>query len=516
MPVAAPRSPVKTALQADRSPGAVRKQATRLARRPDMTGPRQYKDKSENGQADHREGSPRRGPLFSDPVGKGPAAPRHAGKSSEAGKVPSRARWSLGIRLPKHVLQCFDRGGRSWWIWNWRHDTPAVKTRRPYKCGSWRCDSCCRHEASVCFARIREAVSRPELDARGWCVFVLTLDRDGFFSGKPWGTADEAYKALGKLCTSFLEKLRYRQKKLGMRVTKNEWCGVVEAHRSGWPHLNLMVYAPELADELEDGAPSKPSDHSERCRCPECRDAALLRGDLLDLATSAGWGRQSTGERVRSLESLAGYIVKLAGMAEESMGRFTHEIAKITQRPLTAPERFRRLRSGKGFLPPRRKNPDVTGTLVRRQRELDGTVTAIPLHKVPGETVPHVLACCYAEEDIAHAELARRTRVFVGPAPPLLRTFFLPGAGSTFGSPSYDGSEVTPCPTTVNQSKGSESSSLQSQSLSVVSPTLWSQPSLFASRSRVSEKSSIASTPLSNPSTVDSTVSVTSPKEPDP
>jgi hypothetical protein len=439
LPLRAGPWPVETGVSDARSPGAVRKQAARLARRPDTTAPRQYKDKSERGLADHREGSPRRGPLRSDPVGKGPAAPRQAGGASEAGKVPSRARWSVAIRLPKHVAQCFDRGGRAWWIWNWRKDSPAVKTRRPYKCGSWRCDSCCRHEASVCFARIREAVSRPELTAKGWCVFVLTLDRDGFFSGKPWDTADQAYKALGKLCTSFLEKLRYRQKKLGWRLTKNEWCGVVEAHRSGWPHLNLMVYAPELAAQLESDAPAKPTDHAERCRCPECRDAALLRGDVLAMATSAGWGKQSTGERVRSLESLAGYIVKLAGMAEESMGRFTHEIAKITQRPLTAPERFRRLRSGKGFLPPRRKNPDVTGTLIRRQREFDGTVTAVPLHKVPGETIPHVVACCYAEEDIAHAELARKARPFIpGPSPPLLRTFFLPGTGETSGAQSYD------------------------------------------------------------------------------
>lgn len=454
--------------------------------------------------------------MFSDQVGKGPAAPRQARGAPEARQVPSRARWSSAIRLPKHVLQCFDRGGRSWWIWNWRHDTPAVKTRRPYKCGSWRCDSCCRHEASVCFSRIREAVSRPEYDARGWCVFVLTLDRDGFFSGKPWDTADQAYKALGKLCTSFLEKLRYRQKKLGERVTRNEWCGVVEAHRSGWPHLNLMVYAPELAEELEAGAPSKPSDHADRCRCPECRDAALLRGDMLHLATSAGWGRQSTGERVRSLESLAGYIVKLAGMAEESMGRFTHEIAKITQRPLTAPERFRRLRSGKQFLPPRRTNPEVTGTLVRRQRELDGTVTAIPLHKVAGETIPHVVACCYAEEDIAHAELQRRNRPFIGPAPPLLKTFFLPGAGETVGSHSYDVTEVALCPTTVNQSKDSESSSPRLPSLSAVSPIAWSQQSLLPSSSKGSEKNWTASTRLSNPSTAVSTGSAMSPKGPDP
>jgi hypothetical protein len=370
----------------------------------------------------------------------------------------------------------------------------------------------------VCFARIREAVARPDLTAKGWCFLVLTLDRDGFFSGKPWSTADEAYKAIGKLCTAFLERLRYRQKKLGHRVTRNEWCAVVEAHRSGWPHLNLMIYAPELAEELESDAPPKPSDHGDSCRCIDCRSHALIRGEVLAMARASGWGPQSTGERVRSLESLAGYVVKLAGMSEESVGRFTAEVAKITQRPLTAPERFRRLRSGKSFLPPRRKNPEVTGTLVRRQREGDGTVTAIPLHKVAAPLIPHVVACCYAEEDIAHGELRRRMLQVPEVPGSLVKTFFLPGAGETSGSQSYDPAKENepPCPTTVKQSKEFESSLRPSQSTPSASPTLWSQPNLPGLSSMGSEKSSIVSIPLWKASTAGSTGLAMSPREPDP
>lgn len=46
----------------------------------------------------------------------------------------------------------------------------------------------------------------------------------------------------------------------------------------------------------------------------------------------------------------------------------TGEIAKITQAPLNAPIRFRRLRSGKGFLPPRHHDETITGVLIRRRR----------------------------------------------------------------------------------------------------------------------------------------------------
>jgi hypothetical protein len=61
-------------------------------------------------------------------------------------------------------------------------------------------------------------------------------------------------------------------------------------------------------------------------------------------------------------------LVKLAGHHDDSVG----ELAKITQTPTNAPVRFRRLRSGRGFLPPRHHDPSVTGVLVRRRRAATG------------------------------------------------------------------------------------------------------------------------------------------------
>ena len=88
----------------------------------------------------------------------------------------------------------------------------------------------------------------------------------------------------------------------------------------------------------------------------------LLRDDFLNHAIDCGWGTRSTAEAVRDREAMAGYLTKFAAYAHEHIG----ELAKITQAPTNAPQKFRRLRSGKGFLPKPRKNLEWTGALVRR------------------------------------------------------------------------------------------------------------------------------------------------------
>lgn len=306
---------------------------------------------------------------------------------------------AVKVVLPTHVRACQHSPERfhSWAVWTWKRDNPGVQTRVPYSCNSWRCAVCRRHEAAVTFARIKEATS--PLEVNGWVFLVLTLDRDGYFSGKPWHDVNEAYRALGKMTRATLGRIGRlwgsesklqrsgRSKQLRtVRALGNRWVAVVEAHRSGWPHVNLLVWAPELAAELR-------ADHEERLNDPEIADALALARDawklgehipartrevarratvvggaLRELAEKSGWGRQSTAEAARSADAVAGYVVKLAGQHDASAG----ELAKITQAPMNAPERFRRLRSGKGFLPPRRSDPTVTGCLVRRRRAAAG------------------------------------------------------------------------------------------------------------------------------------------------
>ena len=257
--------------------------------------------------------------------------------------------------LPRHVQQCARNGGRGWSIWMWHRDNPSVKTRVAYTCKSWRCEGdCARAAAAQLFARLKEAVERHPADE--WSFWVLTLDRDGYYSGKPWENAEVAYKSLGHMSERFLKRMRRFCKKMGWESFGSDWCQVVEAHRSGWPHVNLLIrhkgLAKYLADEQQTRLDNGASDLSSR----------LLQNDILQHALDCDWGTHSTGEAVKDRGAMAGYLTKLAAQAHNHVG----ELAKITQAPTNAPLKFRRLRSGKGFLPPVKKNLQWTGGLVRR------------------------------------------------------------------------------------------------------------------------------------------------------
>lgn len=451
--------------------GAARKTELRSAH-PAAHGPdtaRRYKDNSPRSLADHREGSPQRGPER----GEGPAE-----------------RPKFLANTPKHVQHCFQgAGARDWWIYTWKREAPGLKTRVPYHCNSWRCFrtvkdkdgkpvevGCARHEAAVTFARIKEAFDPLEKD--GTIFLVMTLDRNGYYSGKPWLDVDQAFRSLGDLCGKFLKRLRRYCEARGWRSFGSKWVATVEAHRSGWPHINILIHCPELALEL-----AKEREQREATGA-RGRDAITLDGELARHARESGWGKQSTGERGRSSDALAGYITKLAGLADATAG----EVAKMTQAPTQAPARFRRLRAGTGFLPPRRTNPNVTGTMVRRtvyeghkQRDALGRMRVTgkghlqvePLHKVGEkaerlalewegrgfETVARMLrelaeqqrievhAACYLEEDIVISEaraadwnrLARTQWKAAQVITPLVSTWGRAPPDSRQNGPPFDG-----------------------------------------------------------------------------
>lgn len=304
--------------------------------------------------AELRTGASRRAPCqYKD---KSPRASSAATSAAKTLELPKRSfsRPEPSRVIPRHVRACqhSEHGAERWFVWTWKRENPTTQTRIPYSCNSWRCPVCARHEAAVTFARIKQAVQRPELAPDGWVFLVLTIDRDGYYSGQPWPDVTTAYRSLGKMSEKFLKRLR-RAYGLG-----SQWVAVVESHKSGWPHVNLMLYSPELADEIRSAKRTRASAGASP------RDQILVGERLLEHAMECGWGRQSTADVARDTEALSSYIVKLAGNHEASVG----ELAKITQAPLAAPARFRRLRSGKGFLPPRHKNAETTGVLIRRAK----------------------------------------------------------------------------------------------------------------------------------------------------
>lgn len=266
--------------------------------------------------------------------------------------------------IPRYVQRCGCDA-----LYTWQKADPSRVDRKPLLCGSWRHEgACARYSASVAFARMKEAFDK--LPADGNVFMVLTLDQNGVYSERRWSGPDEANTALSKQSRNFLKRLRRYCRMRGWVDFRSQWVAVVEAHRTGWPHINFVIHCPELARELADDYARR------RAAGASQREAALLEGDLLEIAMGTGWGAQSVAERGRSTDALASYIAKIAGKADATMG----ELAKLSQSPLSARKGFRRLRAGVGFLPKKRKNPDYTGTLIRRLPDATRTAyAAVPL-----------------------------------------------------------------------------------------------------------------------------------------
>jgi len=219
----------------------------------------------------------------------------------------------------------------------------------------------------VLYARLKEATDR--FPAEEWVFAVMTLDRNGYYSGTKWADSTEAYKALGHMTEKFLKRLRRMAVKRGWPSFKSEWCQVVEAHKSGWPHANILIHCPELALYLA-------ADKAQRMEHGESdKVSRLVKGELQAHAMETGWGLRSTMERVKDTGAMSGYLTDVAKHADLHLGELNAlaepnviaiEASKNNQVPMNAPHHFRRLRSGKGFLPPKRKNERWTGTLMRR------------------------------------------------------------------------------------------------------------------------------------------------------
>jgi len=313
---------------------------------------------------------------------------------------PARAPAGRPRVVPRYVQRCGCDA-----LYTWAKADPTRVSRRPSLCGSWRHDGpCARYNASVAFARMREAFA--PLPADGNVLLVLTLDRNGVYSQARWKNADEANAALSKQSRNFLKRLRRYGASQGWADFGSKWVATVESHRSSWPHMNFVIHCPELAAELSEDYERR------RARGASHRNATVLDGVLLDIAMQTGWGAQSVAERGRSTEALVSYIAKLAGQADATMG----ELAKLSQTPVAAKQGFRRLRSGVGFLPPKRKNPDYTGTLIRRlpdQRR--SAYAAVPLVVLRDPVARHVSTLLLeVEEDRMRREWRYRQPLVLG------------------------------------------------------------------------------------------------------
>ena len=299
-------------------------------------------------------------------LGKAQAAGRLVGGIHPRWKVQAKKAATLEPYYPGHVRACVHNQlpGQPWFLHTWNRDEPGNQVRTPYVCNSYRCPSvqCQRAAAHRDFARIDAAMKGATgggLAPDGFVFLVLTIDQQDHFRRlrKPYRHVQECFKRLSNNTRFFLRRLRRRQRAMGWRETGNEWVATVEVQRNGWPHLNLIVYAPELADELRAEA-----------AMPWLGHKSLVKPGtwLFDAVVETNWGTISTAEAARDQEALAGYVTKVAG----EFGRTIGEVSKITQAPVNARCKLRRIRAGKGFLPPQgaqRRDGSRTGVMMRRQ-----------------------------------------------------------------------------------------------------------------------------------------------------
>lgn len=301
-----------------------------------------------------------------------------------AGGTRESRRWALAAKaaasasyFPSHVQHCAnnpERVGR-WTLAFWPKVTPLNQIRAAYTCGSYRCPSpeCQRKAAHTDFARIAEAVSGVTEAPEAWCLLVLTIDQNETLNrrkaGNGWRDEQEAFKALSRMTRNFLARLRRWHEREGWADFGNRWTATVEVQRNGWPHLNLMIHSPGLASWLDDQPKTEGMWKGRRVT------KSPLSGELKEHAIACDWGAVGDASRARNRDALMGYIVKLAGSFDRTVG----EIAKLTQAPTNARMKLRRIRSGVGFLPPREKNPAWTGIMLKRDSKFGGAPTVKPL-----------------------------------------------------------------------------------------------------------------------------------------
>jgi len=209
-----------------------------------------------------------------------------------------------------------------WSILIWLEQEPEKRRVVEFKCRSWRHEGeCCLWRGAQDFQRIREAIA----SQTDWTYIVLT------YAHGDWEDEETLYRAgvrtwsaLRKRMISDWGPIKYIQ----------TW----ERHRSGWPHVNLLVSNADLHDA-----------------CVGDGWKWVRKYWLEHNAVLSGFGMRTWIEPMKDPDAMSGYLLKLA---EELTGaKFKNQI------PRNAPPHFRRIRASRGLLPKPYKDPLLTGKI---------------------------------------------------------------------------------------------------------------------------------------------------------
>lgn len=255
---------------------------------------------------------------------------------------------------PRYVWACWqDR-------WTIQIRSKSGDTRRNGQ-DVYRCMS--RHHAGPCrdtwarrlYGRLTdpqsEFTSCPIDDAMFW---TLTLPPEWH----RWVTEAsrlEANGLLGRLFRRFKDALNKRLARMGLPSIRYFW--IRETHRSGVPHLHMLVVHVELAQMLRE-RDAELGEHPEVA--PD--DTHLAPGWLRELAEARGFGGRFDAQVARNREALSGYATKVCSTIDDVDSQVTvGEVVKGSQVPELLPRHCRSYGYSRRFIPPRHKDPDLTG-----------------------------------------------------------------------------------------------------------------------------------------------------------
>ncbi len=373
------------------------------------------RNRGSDGLINAREPRRDRRPSSHLPIGSASAASSSAGPSSRKSRLtrPSKGNPEKDggggcgscepevpyhYRHPAYVRACSANeykhpygANASWWVLRHPVGAPEKAQKSAYKCRSWRCPVCRRWVSARDYERLAAVLLKE--DHRSVVMLTLTVDRYGTFTGRPEVSPEEVQKDLARRFLNLKRMLNRWLVRRGFPPIGNKWVRVIEAHRSGWPHLHVVVVSEGLAEYLR-------ADYAKRQAngVTELHDLIKVDGELAKMVEAVGFGRISAGEVARNVGALCNYAAKLSGEFDSSM----RELAKLTQRPLNAKKRLRTFQAGRRFVEPRVvSNPETTGGLASVREKINvqtGEVTRWWRKIGGGETVAVAIDAVEKEE----------------------------------------------------------------------------------------------------------------------
>jgi len=267
--------------------------------------------------------------------------------------------------LPPSVEACKrsrSTDGQEGWSFAYVNRTTGEAGVGLYGCSSWRCPYC----APRVFARDRDRIEAGlAAGGREWLAVTLTFDPRRWRG--TWAAFRGAYPAWSRLA-----------KRLRRAYGDVRYIAVAERHRSGWPHLHVLLRGARLLDAWREGSRQLgPFRRGGKVIYPT--EPAWVRYVLRPLASECGFGTVVDGQQLDGHEACAAYLTSTQDgtleRASSSMGRRAAELVtspgeggKAYQLPLNAPAHFRRIRASRDLLEPHRRpgNPAVLLAIVKR------------------------------------------------------------------------------------------------------------------------------------------------------